>query len=185
VPDTIGLYGSSQASYVMAVALARTRDVAFVVAWSCPMENSIWQGAYLVGNYVLCAAEILEGIPAIRDGLGWAGVAPEEDFTPADTTSESFLDPAKTVSALPIPVLALFAENDRQVDPAQGAAVLLQTVAEWLGRLRGVLQKPWPLCSLCESMHKVRGWAAVHPHVAGIQAHTHVVEFPSISSATG
>ena len=149
-PRAIGLYGSSQASYVMAVALAETNDVAFVIAWSCPMESSIRQGAFLVRNYVLCdggsaaqataaeeayarrarargyaeyhaAAEVLEGIPAIRDGLGWAGVASEDQFTPADTTSESFLDPGATVTSLDIPVLALFAENDRQIDPVQGA----------------------------------------------------------------
>jgi pimeloyl-ACP methyl ester carboxylesterase len=148
--DAIGLYGSSQASYVMATALARTRDVAFVIAWSCPMENSIEQSAYLVRNYVLCdggsleqanaaerayvqrgcartyseyrtAAEVLDGIPAIRDGLGWAGIETEGEFTPADPTSESFLDPSATVASLEIPILALFAENDRQVDAIQGA----------------------------------------------------------------
>jgi pimeloyl-ACP methyl ester carboxylesterase len=134
----------------MSVALAQTRDVAFVIAWSCPMENSIEQSAYLVRNYVLCdggseeearaaehayvqracartyaeyraAAEVLEGIPAIHDGLGWAGVEPEEEFTPPDSTSESFLDPSTTVASLEIPIIALFAENDRQVDPIQGA----------------------------------------------------------------
>ncbi|HET6347784.1 MAG TPA: alpha/beta fold hydrolase [Candidatus Krumholzibacteria bacterium] len=146
----IGLYGSSQASYVMAVALSRTEDVAFVIAWSCPMQNSIDQSAFLVRNYVLCdggspdlaaeaedayqrrgratsyteyhaAAAFLDSIPAIRDGLGWAGVAPDSDFTPADTTSESFLDPSATFAALKIPILALYAENDRQIDAVHGA----------------------------------------------------------------
>lgn len=157
-PDAIGLYGSSQASYVMSVALARTRDVAFVIAWSCPMQNSIDQSAYLVRNYVQCdgssaeisneaerayvqrarartyaeyrtAAEFLEGIPAIRDGLGWAGVETEAEFTPADTTSESFLDPSTTVASLEIPILALYAENDRQIDPVQGAAAYRRLLA--------------------------------------------------------
>jgi pimeloyl-ACP methyl ester carboxylesterase len=154
----IGLYGSSQASYVMAVALAQTSDVDFVIAWSCPMESSIEQSAYLVRNYVLCeggskeqaraaeesylkrarartypeyraAAEVLEGIPAIRDGLGWAGVESEEQFTAADTTSEDFLDPSHTIASLKIPILALFAENDRQIDPVQGAAAYRRLVA--------------------------------------------------------
>lgn len=157
-PDAIGLYGSSQAAYVMAVALARTSDVAFVIAWSCPMQDSIEQSAYLVGNYVRCeggseaeasaaeqaylrrgrartyaeyraAAEFLDGIPAIRDGLGWAGVASEERFTPADSTSESFLDPSRTFASLEIPILALYAENDRQIDPVQGAAVCRRLLA--------------------------------------------------------
>jgi pimeloyl-ACP methyl ester carboxylesterase len=158
-PGAIGLYGSSQASYVMAAALARTSDFAFMIAWSCPMENSIEQSAYLVGNYVLCdggspdegeaaerayqrrgrarsypeyleAAEFLEGIPAIRDGLGWAGIMSEESFTPADTTSESFLDPSTMVPSMEMPVLALFAENDRQIDPVQGAATYRRLLAE-------------------------------------------------------
>jgi pimeloyl-ACP methyl ester carboxylesterase len=157
-PRAIGLYGSSQASYVMAVALARTREVAFVIAWSCPMQNSIEQSAYLVRNYVLCAggtdaqadsaqqayrqrgqarsyadyraaAEMLDDIPAIRDGLGWAGVEPEEQFTPPDSTSERFLDPSAVVASLDIPVLALFAENDRQIDPVQGAATYRRILA--------------------------------------------------------
>ncbi len=158
-PGAIGLYGSSQASYVMAAALARTSDFAFMIAWSCPMENSIEQSAYLVGNYVLCdggspdegeaaeraylrrgrarsypeyleAAEFLEGIPPIRDGLGWAGITPEESFTPADTTSESFLDPSTMVPSIEMPVLALYAENDRQIDPVQGAATYRRLLAE-------------------------------------------------------
>ncbi|HEX6790442.1 MAG TPA: alpha/beta fold hydrolase [Candidatus Krumholzibacteria bacterium] len=148
--SAIGLYGSSQASYVMASALARTTNVAFVIAWSCPMQNSIEQGAYLVRNYVLCdggspatadsagaayreralarmytdyreAALVLDSIPAIRDGLGWAGVREQSDFTPADSTSESFFDPSHTWAAQKIPILALYAENDRQIDPLQGA----------------------------------------------------------------
>lgn len=150
-PHAIGLYGSSQASYVMAVALAHAHDVAFVIAWSCPMQNSVEQSAFLVRNYVLCdggseaqadsarqayrqrgrarsyaeyrdAAEILDHIPAIRDGLGWAGVMTEDQFTPPDSTAERFLDPSATVASLEIPVLALYAENDKQIDAAQGAA---------------------------------------------------------------
>jgi pimeloyl-ACP methyl ester carboxylesterase len=156
--EAIGLYGSSQASYVMAVALARTKDVAFMIAWSCPMENSIEQSAYLVRNYALCAgstpveadaaerafrqrgrarsypeylaaAKFLDSVPAIRDSLGWAGVVPEEDFAPADTTSESFLDPGVVIASLAIPFLALFAENDRQIDPVQGAAAYRRLLA--------------------------------------------------------
>jgi len=170
-PEAIGLYGSSQASYVMAVALARTHDLAFMIAWSCPMQSSVEQSAYLVRNYVLCeggseeeaalaeraylqrararsyaeyrkAAETLDHMPAIRDGLGWAGVASAEEFTPADTTSESFLDPSKTIPPLTIPVLALYAENDRQIDPVQGAAAYRRLLEEGGSELSSVVLIP-------------------------------------------
>jgi pimeloyl-ACP methyl ester carboxylesterase len=170
-PDAIGLYGSSQASYVMAAALARTKDVAFMIAWSCPMQSSIEQSAYLVRNYVLCdgrsreeaaaaedaylrrgraqsyaeylaAAKVLEGIPAIRDSLGWAGIVSEDDFEPADTTSESFFDPSVAVASLGIPILAIFAENDKQIDPVQGAAAYRRLQAEIKQELSSVVMIP-------------------------------------------
>jgi uncharacterized protein len=170
-PEAIGLYGSSQASYVMAVALPRTHDVAFMIAWSCPMESSIDQSAYLVRNYVLCdggspqdaeaaeqayrrrgrarsyseyreSADVLEGIAAIRDGLGWAGIVPEEQFTPADTTSESFLDPGASLASVDFPVLALFAENDRQIDPIQGATAYGRLLADSDQELSSVVVIP-------------------------------------------
>lgn len=170
-PRAIGLYGSSQASYVMAVALARKPDIAFVIAWSCPMEDSVEQSAYLVGNYVRCeggsreaadaaeqayrqrgrartyaeyraAAEVLENIPAIRDGLGWAGVASEEEFTPPDATSESFLDPSATVASLEIPVLALYAENDKQIDAVQGTQAFRRILAGTDQELSAVVMVP-------------------------------------------
>jgi pimeloyl-ACP methyl ester carboxylesterase len=148
--DAIGLYGSSQASYVLAVALNRSDDISFLIAWSCPMQSSIEQSAYLVRNYVLCetdstqladlaqaaflrrrrarsyadyreAATLLDGIASIRDGLGWAGIAAEEEFSPIDPGSEDLLDPSEQLDSLSIPTLALFAEYDRQIDPVQGA----------------------------------------------------------------
>lgn len=155
----IGLYGSSQASYVMAIALAQGLDPAFMIAWSCPMQSSLRQSAYLVRQYLLCdgvseadamaaeqafiarrraqtyadyrkAAEFLDGLAAIRDGLGWAGVVSEEQFAPADTlASESFLDPAALITGFDMPVLALFAANDRQIDPVQGAEAYRRLLA--------------------------------------------------------
>ena len=148
-PDAIGLYGSSQASYVMAVAIANDCDPAFVVAWSCPMQSSLEQSAYLVRNYLLCAgrgedeaaaaeqafiarrhardyeeyaaaARRLDALPEIRDELGWAGAVAKSAFRPVEPSSESFLDPAELLEehgGFGMPVLALYAENDRQIDP--------------------------------------------------------------------
>ena len=38
-PDRIGLYGSSQASYVMGLLLENPENLSFVICWSCPMEK--------------------------------------------------------------------------------------------------------------------------------------------------
>ncbi len=173
-PDAIGLYGSSQASYVMAVSLANGCDPAFVVAWSCPMQSSLEQSAYLVRNHLLCAgrgedeaasaeeafiarrrardyaeyvaaARLLDALPEIRDELGWAGVVPESAFRAVDPSSESFLDPAELLEergGFGMPVLALYAENDRQIDPVQGAAVCRRLLADARDGLSRVVMIP-------------------------------------------
>lgn len=148
-PKQIGLYGSSQAGYVMPLVLERSKDVAFMVAWSCPAMNSLEQSAYLVKMQALCngdskedaeklwkyykqrveaktykeyleAAEYLDNHPVIKE-LGWGGVYPEKDFEPADKNSSSFFNPIGIMENVKIPVLAIFGEKDTQVDPVQGA----------------------------------------------------------------
>lgn len=150
-PGRLGLYGSSQAAYVLPLVLAASDRVAFLVCWSCPIENSIEQSAYLVGNMVLCAgrsqetaaaaeeryrrralapdyaayreaAAWLDSLPEIRDELGWAGVAPAEAWAPLAPDAESFLDPGREFPPLDMPVLVIYGANDRNVDPVQGAA---------------------------------------------------------------
>ncbi|MGD2136605.1 MAG: CocE/NonD family hydrolase, partial [Gemmatimonadales bacterium] len=46
--DRIGMWGISQAGYVMPRVLERSDDVAFMIAVSCPGEPGVEQGAYLV-----------------------------------------------------------------------------------------------------------------------------------------
>jgi len=36
----------------LAAVFPQTRDLAFAIAWSCPMESSLEQGAYHAGNYL-------------------------------------------------------------------------------------------------------------------------------------
>jgi pimeloyl-ACP methyl ester carboxylesterase len=57
--DRIGLWGISQAGYVMPLVLDRSEDVAFMIAVSCPGEPGVEQGAYLVTAQARC-----EGLPA-------------------------------------------------------------------------------------------------------------------------
>ncbi len=54
-PGQIGLWGISQAGYVMPRVLAASEDVAFMIAVSCPGGAGVDQGAYLVSAQAVCA----------------------------------------------------------------------------------------------------------------------------------
>jgi pimeloyl-ACP methyl ester carboxylesterase len=60
-PKAIGMWGISQAGYVMPRVLSMSEDIAFMIAVSCPGEAGVDQGAYLVSAQVLCA-----GIPEVE-----------------------------------------------------------------------------------------------------------------------
>ncbi len=60
-PAAVGLFGSSQAGYLMPLAIAKCRDVAFMMGSSCPGESSIEQWNYLLERQLRC-----EGMPAAR-----------------------------------------------------------------------------------------------------------------------
>jgi dipeptidyl aminopeptidase/acylaminoacyl peptidase len=57
--EQIGLWGISQAGYVMPRVLSRSSDIAFMIAVSCPGEAGFEQGIYLVTAQARCA-----GLPA-------------------------------------------------------------------------------------------------------------------------
>ncbi len=152
-PERIGLYGSSQAAYVMSLLLENQQDLSFVVCWSCPMENSINQTAYQIQEFLLCAgrdrkmaehagrayinsrlamdygaylqyAALLNQISEVRDELGWGGIAPREAWKPLDRDSGEFLDPARAFRQVSIPVLALYGTLDKNIDPHQAVGFL-------------------------------------------------------------
>ena len=157
-PDRIGLYGSSQAAYVMALLLKEPRDISFAVCWSCPMENSIEQTAYQIREYLLCAgldtslaekaaqsyrdsqlageyntylrnAEFLNQIPEVREELGWGDILPPGAWKPIAPDSEELLDPARVFGKVPIPLLAIYGTLDKNINPHQAV--------EFLGSLQG------------------------------------------------
>jgi pimeloyl-ACP methyl ester carboxylesterase len=51
----IGMWGISQAGYVMPTVLSKCDDIAFMIAVSCPGAPGIDQGAYLVTAQAVCA----------------------------------------------------------------------------------------------------------------------------------
>ena len=149
--DRVGLWGISQAAYVMTWALQDTDAIAFMIMVGGPAMDSYDQGAYLVGQRAVCAgatvsearaieetisaldkaltyeeyaaaAEALVGDPYLTAmGLSLVTV-PEDDWEPEDRTRPGFFNPASVLAHTTIPVLAIFGELDRQVDPVQGAA---------------------------------------------------------------
>ena len=54
-PARIGLWGISQAGYIMPLVLTKTRDIHFMIAISCPGCAGVDQGAYLASKQAVCA----------------------------------------------------------------------------------------------------------------------------------
>ena len=160
-PDRVGLYGSSQAAYVMAFLLEDPRDISFAVCWSCPMENSIEQTAYQIREYLLCAgrdiplaekaaqsykdsklagdystylrnAEFLNQIPEVREELGWGKILPPGAWKPLAPDSEELLDPAPVFGKVPIPLLTIYGTLDKNIDPHQAVDLLGRQQKEYL-----------------------------------------------------
>lgn len=62
--NKIGLFGSSQAGYIMPLAVSKCGDIKFMIGSSCPAENSIEQWNYLLEKQMMC-----EGTDPIRAKL--------------------------------------------------------------------------------------------------------------------
>ncbi len=73
--EMIGLWGISQAGYVMPRVLSNGGDVAFMIAVSCPGEAGADQGVFLLTKQAVCAglpAEDAEEVERLIDGAGRA-----------------------------------------------------------------------------------------------------------------
>ncbi|UCC72943.1 MAG: alpha/beta fold hydrolase [Gemmatimonadota bacterium] len=77
--DQIGLWGISQAGYVMPHVLARSADVAFMIAVSCPGEPGFEQGIYLVTAQARCAGLPEEDAEQVQYLIGAASRAQTYD----------------------------------------------------------------------------------------------------------
>jgi pimeloyl-ACP methyl ester carboxylesterase len=68
-PDRIGLWGISQAGYVMPRVLSMSEHIAFMIAVSCPGVAGVDQGAYLVSAQAICSGLSEEDAEQMRDLL--------------------------------------------------------------------------------------------------------------------
>ena len=150
----IGLWGASQAGYVMPRALAQSKDVAFMICVSCAGESSYDQMAFQVTALALCngvpkeksaqEAQLLAELDEARTyetyeqylgyretvkALGRLVSAPverwpvlsQEGWRHSDPSVEAAWNPIEVIEQTTIPVLAIFGDKDRQIDPLQGA----------------------------------------------------------------
>jgi pimeloyl-ACP methyl ester carboxylesterase len=151
-PERIGVWGVSQASYVIPLALQKGADINFMILVGAAGETSVQQTAYFIGQQIQCegstadqAAEadslaaavmsaqtydeyvangrqLLDRYPLVKEIDFMAGILPEDRWTPKEPDGESFFDPMDTIAETTIPALAFFGELDKNVDPIQGAA---------------------------------------------------------------
>jgi pimeloyl-ACP methyl ester carboxylesterase len=145
----LGLWGISQAGWVMPLALELRDDVAFMIVVSGGAEDAFEQGGYMVSQQVLAAGgteeqaalvegywpqkgkatnydeyreamEVLMDIPLVRSRYNLE-ITEENRWKPVPRDLDVFIDPMDIIVHTTIPVLAIFGEWDRIVDPVQGA----------------------------------------------------------------
>jgi len=91
-PGRIGLWGISQAGYVMPRVLSMSEDIAFMIAVSCPGMAGVDQGVYLVSAQAVCAGVSEEEAEQMRRLLSEAERVP---------TYDEYVQYKKALDALP------------------------------------------------------------------------------------
>jgi pimeloyl-ACP methyl ester carboxylesterase len=147
----VGVWGLSEAGWVMPIALTMTDDIGFMVVVSGGAEDSIENMVYRWGRRAVCggrseaeadmierygamalkatdydefreALETARGIPNLSRYVGVEIEVPtEDDWAPWPREIDAFLDPIELLKGTSIPILAIYGERDIQVDPRQGA----------------------------------------------------------------
>lgn len=150
-PNRIGVWGLSQAGWVMPLAMTMTEEIAFMIVVSGGAEDSIEQMVFQWTERAACRGasdadlEIMDthASPALKAETyddyraameqvltvpnidAYVGVEVEladvEHWAPWPRDGDSFFDPATVLDEVTIPVLAIYAEHDVQIDPVQGA----------------------------------------------------------------
>jgi pimeloyl-ACP methyl ester carboxylesterase len=144
----IGLWGLSQAGWVMPMALDKTPDISWMMVVSGGGEDGIEQGAYQVAQRIGCeggseddiatveahwammnkaltynayknAVQILLDVPGLYENTGLI-MSEEEQWSPWPREIDAFFDPVDVLQRTTIPVLAFFGELDKYIDPVQG-----------------------------------------------------------------
>lgn len=147
--SSIGVWGISQAGWVIPKALQLTNSIAFVIVIGGGGEDGIEQYAYQVGQVVACkggsvadveaveqnwskmikattyttykeAVDILLSVPSVSDHTGLT-LSAENQWNPWPQDIDAFFDPMEVVQHTTKPMLILFGALDKNIDPVQGA----------------------------------------------------------------
>lgn len=145
----IGVWGISQAGYVIPMALPKTDDISFMIMVGCPGEDGIHQTAYLIRRqlefegvteeearqaenhfiqiyYAETFEEYIKHAKPLYDNpvqreMGFVSALWDKtNWKPFSPEREGFFNPIDIIEKTTIPVLAFFGEKDTQVDPVQG-----------------------------------------------------------------
>lgn len=145
----VGLWGISQAGWVMPLALEMTDKISFMMVVSGGGEDGIEQGAYQVAQMIGCdggspedvatveqywaimnkatsyksyreAAQIVLEISGVYEHTGLI-LSEESNWAPWPRDIDAFFDPVDVLRKTSIPVLAFFGNLDKNIDPVQGA----------------------------------------------------------------
>jgi uncharacterized protein len=142
-PKRIGCWGISQAGWIMPMVASRTKDIAFMIAVSCPGQTAVEQSAYLMRCRALDQGETEEKANQAASFTRLSNLllpkpAPPEAFwkhleggnpdyvhakTGAEWDGSMLIEPAPLLERITCPVLAIFGSKDRKVDPGASAKV--------------------------------------------------------------
>ena len=157
--EHMGVWGISQAGYVMPMALLKTKDISFMIMVGCPGENGIHQTAYLIRRqlqfggvseeearqaenhfvqlfYAQTFDQYIEHAKPLYDNpvqreMGFVSALWDEtNWKPHSPEDEGFFNPMDIIEKITIPVLAFFGEKDTQVDPIQGVSAYKKALTE-------------------------------------------------------
>ena len=145
----IGVWGISQAGYVIPLALQKTEGISFMILVGVAGQNGIEQTAFFVSQQIQCegfseeeAKEaaglavkvssaktyeeyvangkiLLAKYPIVKDLDYMAGILPEERWKARALDGEAYFNPITIIERTKIPALVVLGEKDRNVNPFQ------------------------------------------------------------------
>ncbi|NNG15678.1 MAG: hypothetical protein HKM89_04290, partial [Gemmatimonadales bacterium] len=101
--DRIGLWGISQAGYVMPRVLEKTDDIAFMIAISNPGGPGVEQGIYLLASQMVCAGHPTDDLDRLQRQI--------RGFTLAETYEEYARHKTPLIEASAFQALAEFGQR--------------------------------------------------------------------------